>query len=191
MAAAKERSGPYGLSPVRYVTYVFILICAGVLFYFFAGRHMRFFLVPSSSMEPTLLPYDRIVTLSQPQYHRGDIVVLQDPHLKDAYLVKRVVALGGEEVSVSQGALLVNGLYASEPYVAEPMIYKMDVVRVPEGEVFVLGDNRNYSEDSSTWEPWEQSQALKRIIGKVCFIYFPLDRAGRVLSYPLINAAGE
>jgi signal peptidase I len=186
------------ISKPRYVFYILIILCSIVIMYMGFARHMRFFLVPSSSMEPTLYPKDYILTLNASEYRRGDIIVLDDPMRKNEYLVKRIVAVGGDEVSVGAGCLFVNGVYASEPYTVEPMVYEVSPpVKVPPGEVYVLGDNRNASEDSSTWRrpdgfatdegvAWEKPTVpTASIIGKVHYIYLPGARRGRVESFPL------
>ncbi|MFO7775490.1 MAG: signal peptidase I [Candidatus Hydrogenedentota bacterium] len=171
------------LSRARYTAYVIILICACILLYFFYGRDMRFFLVPTSSMLPTFQAQDYILTLNADDYERGDLVVLRDPRNLNQYLVKRIVGVGGDEVSVRQGALFVNGSYASEPYILEPYIeYQMEPYIVPENHVFLLGDNRNQSEDSSTWP--EPGQPAKRIVGRVQAIYLPFNRMQWVSPYP-------
>jgi signal peptidase I len=140
---------------------------------------MRFFEVPSGSMRPTLRESDYLVTLRQSEYRRGDIVVLREP---DGYAVKRIVGAGGDKVMVMDGALFINAGYASEPYIAEPMEYLLAPLAVPEGHVFVLGDNRNESDDghlSRTTHP------AGDIVGRVRFRYYPYDRWGTVPSYPL------
>jgi len=153
---------------------ILILALCGV--YLFAYRGMRFFLVPSASMVPTLLETDQVVTLKEKAYSPGDVVVLRDPAEAGAYLVKRIVATGGDVVTVAGGALYVNGAYVSEPYVLEPPDYEFGPTRVAEGEVFVLGDNRNDSEDSHLWE--DPDRNVRDIVGKVRYIYFPYHRAG-------------
>ena len=191
------------LSRTRYASYVVLLIVCVVLLYFFYARGMRFFLVPSESMEPTLFPNDYILTLSEPEYNRGDIVVAYDPIDPDnlSFIVKRVVAVGGDTVRIEGGALFVNGSYASEPYVNEPPHYDFPSdpreleYTVPEGNVFLLGDNRNFSEDSSddVWavEGKHKSHAvpLDDIIGKVEQIYLPRSNAGPAHHYPLATIA--
>ena len=158
-----------------------IIILAIPLIYLFGFRNMRFFLVPSSSMEPTLLRGDYIVTLDAKAYDPGDVIVLRDPEDTSGYIVKRVVATGGDSVAVDGGALYVNGVYISEPYLMEQPNYAFDPIEVPQGTVFLLGDNRNNSEDSHLWQ--QKAQPLDHIIGKVRLIYFPYKRAGGVLSY--------
>lgn len=166
--------------------------------YFFAWREMHFYLVPSKSMEPTLYPEDMIITLNQREYRRGDIVVWSD---NGEYIVKRIVALPGDSVNVVDGALFLNGEYASEPYILETMNYFIeDAVPIPEGRFFYLGDNRNASDDSSLGiinAPHGQNNMdrylghLDNIVGKVIFRYYPYNRFGKVVSYPLINVAGQ
>lgn len=161
---------------------VFLIILVALGFYAFVYLGMRFFLVPSASMEPLLYPNDYIVTLKQKQYTRGDVVVVRD-NREGGYLVKRLIAKGGDTVRLEFGATYINGSYISEPYIAEPMQYGMDMpLRVPDGEVFVLGDNRNHSMDSGmTRETWPE----ELIVGKVVFRYFPYDQFGRIFSFPI------
>ena len=166
---------------------LFLLVLLGA--YLFVYRETRFFRIPSSSMEPTLLPVDQIVTMSQPIYHRGEMVVLRESDNPGDYFVKRIVGVGGDKVSVHQGALHINGEYASEPYLVEPMHYLMtDPVQVPEGRVFVLGDNRNNSSDS---HDARESFPVDMIVGRVRFIYYPYNRFGPVQSFPLRNSLGQ
>lgn len=180
----------------RQIGYAVILVVSLILLYFLVVREMRFFRVPSSSMEPTLLPGDFILTLSESAYHRGDIVVLDDPEIASGYLVKRIAGVAGDRVRLEYGALLINGEYASEPYLPEPVNYTMaEEVLVPEGGVFVLGDNRNHSGDSSNWREnpgWEgPCLAVETITGKVRYRYLPVNRMRAIRSYPLTNVSGQ
>lgn len=159
---------------------ILLLAVAGV--YLFGYRGMRFFLVPSASMEPTLYNMDYIVTLRHKAYRPGDVVVLRDPSDPTAYVVKRIVATGGDIVTIAGGALNLNGAYVSEPYVLELPEYELGPIQIAEGEVFVLGDNRNDSEDGHLWE--DPDRSVTEIVGKVRFIYFPYHRAGTLDSYP-------
>jgi signal peptidase I len=175
-----------------------LLLC--FLLYLFVGREIRFFMVPSSSMEPTLLIGDMIVTLNQSEYSRGDIIVLKT---QEEYLVKRLIGLPGDTLTVIDGALFINGKYASEPYIREGMNYYIDeAVLIPPGKLFYLGDNRNYSDDSSQGFAHSVSDLdqetrlsyladMEDIVGKVKYIYYPYNRLGPLSSYKLTNVAGQ
>lgn len=187
------------LSRMRYGAYIVLLGVCIVLNYFFWIGGMRFFLVPSESMEPTLMPRDYIVTLRADEYRRGDIVVAKDPinNQETDYIAKRIVAIAGDKVRIMGGALFINGSYVPEPYVREPSTYEFPIrddrkgYEVPEGMVFLLGDNRNHSEDSSDsrWaaEGKYKTHALpvEDIIGRVERINLPWSRAGRVDHFPI------
>ncbi len=162
---------------------IFLLFCV----YLFGYRGTRFFLVPSASMENTLLTNDQIVTMNASTYQRGDIIVYRDP-VDDGYNVKRIVALGGDSVEVHSGVLFINEQYISEPYIFELMEYDIQPpIIIPGGHVFVLGDNRNISEDGHSSR---EAISEARIIGKVHYIYYPYDRMGKVRNYPLKPYAG-
>ncbi len=176
--------GPRPMSRKRYSAYVVILLCAVVLLYLLVGRGMQFFLVPTNSMRPTFQPQDYILTLTERQYQRGDLVVLQDPMDHLGFVVKRIVGVGGDVVSVENNALHIDGQYVSEPYLMEPaIVYVFPPYQVPEDHVFLLGDNRNQSDDSTNWP--RRSVPEDTIVGKVRLIYLPLARMGRVSAYPL------
>ncbi len=182
------------LSKGRVIFYCAIILSAPIVVYLFAGLHLRFFLVPSESMAPTLQSGDYLATVHDTSYRRGDIVVLRDPEQAGGYLVKRIVGVGGDRVRVTEGGLFVNGHYASEPYTREPMVYEMAEVAIPENEYLVLGDNRNQSDDSSTWDA---SKGLRRtvpaqdVIGRVVLRYLPFSRAGQIKRFALVNSAGS
>lgn len=158
----------------------FILLSVPVI-YLFGFRHMSFFMVPSASMEPTLITGDHLITLTAHYYRRGDVVVTEDPEEKGAFIVKRIVAVAGDTVAVEGGALYINGQYVSEPYLKSPPHYMMPPYKLPPDSVFLLGDNRNNSEDAHAWP--DKAQPVKNIIGKVRFIYYPYERAGRFAHY--------
>lgn len=175
----------------RKAGWIAVAVLAALAAFAFGPLGVRFFLVPSSSMETTLMPGDMIVTVRKNALRRGDIVVFRH---NGEYLVKRVAGLPGDEVSVADGALFLNGKYASEPYVLEPMRYSIDPpVRVPDGQMLFLGDNRNHSDDSVPDRRDEGFDFADResVIGRVVFRYYPYDRMGRIRSYPLTNTAGE
>lgn len=120
--------------------------------------------VTAGSMLPTLRPGQRLLTLTAPWpwgVRRGDIVVLHSREL-GLDVIKRVVGLPGDEVSISpSGAVAINGQAYPEPYVTRPGGITSRY-QVPAGKLFVLGDNRAASSDSRSWrEPYLPWSALR------------------------------
>ncbi|WP_245574387.1 signal peptidase I [Desulfovirgula thermocuniculi] len=135
------------------------------------------FYIPSGSMEPTLRIGDRIIVskisylFTEPQ--RGDIVVFRYPLDPSRDFVKRLVGLPGETVSLRNGQLYINGKPVPEDYLPKDMKFAdFGPVRVPAGYYFVLGDNRNNSDDSRVWGPLPR----QNIIGKAVLVYWPPQR---------------
>ena len=153
------------------------LLFALSFIYFYASHEMRFFAVTTGSMQPTIAVDDCVVTIASAEYLRGDVIVFRDPVNPGQYLAKRIVGIGGDEVLIKSGLLHINGKPVDEPYLAEPMNYNMSPFRVPRGQLFVLGDNRNASDDSFTW--W-RAVPLTEVRGRVVQIYLPFERIQRV-----------
>ncbi len=152
--------------------------------------------IPSGSMEPTLQIGDRIV-VDKLSYHfhgvdQGNIVVFTTPPNEDcagppvADLVKRVVGLPGQTISVSGGNVYINGRRLPETWLPSsqqgktypgpsPAPYALHhPYRIPKGDVYVMGDNRMLSCDSRYWGPIAEST----IVGKVDVRIWPLSRLG-------------
>jgi signal peptidase I len=107
---------------------------------------------------------------------RGDIVIFHHPTGVHRDLVKRVIGLPGETVQIRRGTVFINGNALIEPYVnqADPPIGNMAPVRVPEGSYFVMGDNRNQSQDSRVLGPIPGDL----IVGRAFLTWWPRDRLG-------------
>ncbi|MBR6360811.1 MAG: signal peptidase I [Clostridia bacterium] len=110
--------------------------------------------VSGTSMVPTLRDGDWLaVTAVTPDLRHGDIVVVTQPWERGIPIIKRVIGLSGDKVDIDfeNGFVYVNGEKLSEPYIAEPTREYYDVefpLTVPDGYLFVMGDNRNVSLDS-------------------------------------------
>lgn len=145
-------------------TLIFILpmLIAFVFTNSFLFSHMY---VPTSSMVPTLSVGSHLVVFKSyylfNDAERGDIVAFLPPDdpvlnadekIKNAYLTKRIIALSGDVVEVNSGELFLNGEIQDEPYINEKSYQDFGPVTVPEGHLFFMGDNRNYSYDSTRWQ---------------------------------------
>jgi signal peptidase I len=139
--------------------------------------------IPSDSMLPTLEQGDRLVVEKVSYHfhepHRGDIVVFQTPkalqeigYSQDQAFIKRVIGTPGDTIKVTDGIVYVNGQPLEESYTYEHPVYNLPPLQVPEQELFVMGDNRNNSNDSHIWGFLPESQ----VIGRAIFRFLPFDR---------------
>jgi signal peptidase I len=123
-------------------------------------------------MNPTLQNGEYILVnrlayvIGKPQ--RGDIIVFRLPNDEEQDLIKRVIGLPGDAVNINSGVVKINGVVLNEPYIAQAPLYSGEW-KVPEGSLFVLGDNRNDSRDSHQWG----LLPVDHIIGKSVVIYWP------------------
>jgi signal peptidase I len=128
------------------------------------------FTIASDSMSPTLEEGDRIVVnklayrVGDPD--RGDLVAFREPDRGDATAVKRVVGVGGDRIAIHDGLLVVNGTRQDEPYVdrAEVDSQFFGPETVPEGSVFLLGDNRADSRDSRRYGAVPEDELLGEVL---------------------------
>jgi len=135
------------------------------------------FYIPSGSMEPTLKENDRII-VSKLNYHfqepkRGDIVVFKYPRDPKRNFVKRLIAVGGETVAIRNSRLYINGQPVPEDYLPPGLRFAdYGPKEVPQGNYFMMGDNRNNSDDSRVWGFLPK----ELIVGKALVIYWPPGR---------------
>lgn len=117
---------------------------------------------------------------------RGDIIVFDPPTNSDQPYIKRIIGLPGEQISFRGGKVLVNDTELDEPYIEDRTTCEGNDacnVIVPEGSVFVLGDNRNSSSDSRSFGP----VSVDRVVGKAWFSYWPPSDLGFVPHYEYIE----
>lgn len=147
--------------------------------------------IPSDSMLPTLQVGDRLI-VEKVSYHfrppsTGDIIVFDPPqplkfqlqlqgYGKDQVFIKRVIGEPGELLGVQNGKVTINQTPLEEDYIAEPPNYQWGPLQVPPNELFVMGDNRNNSNDSHIWGFLPQ----QNVIGRAVFRFWPLNRIGFV-----------
>lgn len=139
------------------------------------------FYIPTGSMIPTLQIGDRVLVskfvyrFAEPE--RGDIVVFTSPNGEGPDLIKRVVAVGGQTIDIQEGRIIVDGEEVDEPFVNPQGIDDSSLIEpltVPEGQVFLMGDNRANSTDSRYFGP----QPVDHILGRAFYIYWPLSELG-------------
>jgi signal peptidase I len=141
-------------------------------------------IVSGNSMNPTLWDSEKVLVgkveyyFSKPK--RGDIVIVRYPGNPEN-IIKRVIATAGEKIRVSDGCVYVNGKKLDEQYILEAIQYDMDEQTVPEGTIFVMGDNRNDSTDShfSSVGPIP----LARVLGRAYVVVWPSDKWAKVTGY--------
>jgi signal peptidase I len=128
--------------------------------------------VDGASMEPTLTTGEYVIVnrlsykLGSPQ--RGDIIVFHFPRDPREEYIKRVIGLPGDVVEAKNGYLYVNGQKLDESYLSVKTNYT-GTWQVPEGQLFVLGDNRNNSSDSHDWG----FVPMDYVVGKAIVVYWP------------------
>lgn len=162
--------------------YVEAIVMAVVLAAFIMTFIARSFSVEGQSMEPTLHNGERLlvdeVTYRFRPPARGEIVVLRFPADPRMRFIKRVIGVPGDSIQIQNGRVILNGRPLEEPYIAEAVRGEFGPYVVPPGTVFVLGDNRNHSEDSRF--PPVGYVARRLIIGRAILRYWPLTRIGIV-----------
>ncbi|MFQ6121780.1 MAG: signal peptidase I [Dehalococcoidales bacterium] len=164
---------------------IVITTILAVAVFFLLQATVQTFVVVGASMEPNfhngqrLLVNKAVYYLHQPE--RGDVIIFRSINPRQPDYIKRAIALPGDTVEVKEGIVYVNGSQLNEPYIKSPPSYTLEQQKIPENKYFVLGDNRNNSDDSHNgWLVPHQN-----IIGKAWLSIWPPDKWGLVPDYHL------
>lgn len=128
---------------------------------------------PTASMENTIMVDDKVVTFrlaylfSKPE--RGDIVVFEAPDTPEEDYIKRIIGLPGETVEIVEGIVFIDEEELEEDYLKETMTGSFGPFKVPEGQYFMMGDNRNISWDARYWD--NKYVKMNKIRGKALLKY--------------------
>ena len=129
-------------------------------------------------MDPTLQDGERLIvnkfTYKFRSPRTGEIIVFKYPGDPSKKFIKRVIGEPGDSVSIQDSKVYVNGRALDEPYILEKMDSDYEYVTVPEGTIFVLGDNRNGSRDSRYSDVG--FVPLENVVGRANFIFWPLNK---------------
>ena len=165
-----------------FFNYVLITLVLAAAIFFGLQVTIQSSIVIGCSMEPSLEEGQRLI-INKLSYkfddpERGDVVVFHPPIKGQTDLIKRVIALPNDTVEIKDGIVYVNGSPLDEPYIASPPSYSFQR-EVPEDYYFVLGDNRNNSNDS------HRGWLLPRdnIVGKAWLSIWPPDKWEVIPTY--------
>ena len=159
-------------SPVRETIEMIVM---AMILYFLIDAVVARVVVQKISMIPTLVPGE-VLLVNKLKYKfseidRGDIITFHYPLDPQLDYVKRAIGLPGDDVVVEDGQVMVNGQALIEPYISAAPEYE-GVWEVPDGALFVLGDNRNPSADSHVWG----YVPVENVIGKAFAVYWPPNK---------------
>ena len=168
---------------------VLFTIVVGV-YYLYTDVYIRV-LVKGSSMENTLKDGDVVTVNTKKEADYGDIIVISDDE-SSGWIIKRLIAKGGDEVMISQGYVFVNGEKLVEPYIKEEgsTYYpectdknhlELLVLTVPKGEIFFLGDNRKLSSDSRN--PLYGTVSVDNVVGVVTPFHLKVKNLTKKIVY--------
>ena len=151
--------------------------------FFFLRVTVDTVIVIGISMEPSFYNEQRLlinkITYRLHEPERGDVIVFQPANNQEGDYIKRIIALPNDTVEIKEEAVYINGEKLNEPYIKSPPSYTIKEQKIPENSYFVLGDNRNHSNDSHNgWVVPHQN-----IVGKVWLSIWPPAEWGLVPNY--------
>lgn len=166
---------------------VLLTITFAIVIFFLLQATIQSFIVVGISMRPNLQDGQRLLVSKATYYlhepERGDVLVFQPPDNKRGDYIKRLIALPGDTVEIKNGLVYVNSSPLDETYIKSSPKYTMEEKRIPVNSYFVLGDNRNNSNDSHNgWVVPRQN-----IVGKAWLSIWPPDKWGVISNYPLLE----
>lgn len=152
---------------------VILVVVVGAVTFFIVPMAAQVIRVQGDSMAPTLQS-GQLVLVNRLAYQvgavkHGDVVVFKSPENSGIVLIKRIIALPGERISINRGIISVNDERLAELYVTEPGLTQSGPMTMKDGTVFVLGDHRLVSNDSRDWG----ALPVEYIIGRVEFSIWP------------------
>ncbi|MFV0504622.1 MAG: signal peptidase I [Lachnospirales bacterium] len=158
----------------KILDYVIYIVLAVIIAYFINSFIILNAVIPSESMETTIMTGDRIIAnrlaFLFSDVERGDIVIFPSPDDENKLLIKRVVGLPNEKINIINGDVYINDVFLEENYIVYKDNYNGDF-QVPEDSYFLMGDNRPDSIDARYWH--RNYIHNDEIIGKALFRYFP------------------
>jgi len=165
-----------------------ITLALAIVFFFVLQVSVQSFIIIGASMEPNFQDGERLlinkVVYKFRQPERGEVIIFHPPTSQQADYIKRVIGLPGEYVEVKEGTVYIHKKDGSverlaEPYITEPVVRDFTGSIIPENAYFVLGDNRNNSNDSRSFGPVSKEE----IIGKAWLSIWPPGEWGVVPAY--------
>lgn len=157
--------------------WIISIVVAVVLAFIIRQFVVELYIVDGPSMRPTLQSQERLVVnkfiyqFREPQ--KGEILVFQYPRDPSRDFIKRVIATAGDTVEIKDGRVFVNDQLLHEDYILEKTKSEYPKSTIPKGTIFVMGDNRNNSEDSRFADVG--FVPLDLIKGKAMMVFWPLD----------------
>ncbi len=179
-AQAPKRSGLRSFGSFVVMLAIVALITVGLRAFVFVPYE-----IPSGSMEETIMTGDMVFSEKVSYYFREpaykDIVTFADPQVAGRTLIKRVIATEGQTVDLVDGKVVVDGVPLDEPYTDGKPSYPLDhtapgvtleyPITIPEGQIWVMGDNRTASQDSRYFGPVD----VRDVTGRASLVYWPFS----------------